>query len=80
MPVTPFEIATGENAAKVVHGMLEADVRSTMAVRPRFDSVDDDGTRLIEWAILDVDGKPKSLVVHLSAGKVIGRSRLPRSP
>ncbi len=79
-PIPPEKVGRGEDAALVVVGMSEANVRVTMKVAPLYDTPQDDGTRLVEYPILDVDGKPKSLVVHLSAGAVIGRVRIPRAP
>lgn len=84
-PVTPTPIpsdrvATGADAALVVVGMSETNVGVTLKIAPLYRTAQDDGTVLAEYPILDVDGKPKSLIVHFKAGVVIGRVRIPRAP
>ena len=78
-PVPADRVSRGEDAALVAIGMSAQNLLATMKVVPMYDASQDDGTRLIEYAIVDVDGKPKSLVVHLNGNLVIGRVRIPRA-
>lgn len=77
--IPPSRVGTGEDAAQVAVGMSATNLFAVMKVVPIYDTEQDDGTRLVEYAIVDVDGKAKSLVVHLSKGVVIGRVRVPRA-
>lgn len=78
-PVPDAQAATWEAVQKVKAGQTRPEVQAILVVLPLYDTPQDDGTILTEWAAVDAGGRPKYLDVHFSAqGIVIGRVLLPR--
>lgn len=78
VPVPPG-VATFAASELVKVGMAMAEARSILAVAPAWDTVQDDGTSIAEYATVGSDGAALYLDVHYLGATVIGRSRIPRA-
>lgn len=82
-PVVPKPVAgvaTYAASTLVVVGMPMAEARVALGVAPAFDTSQDDGTSIAEYATVSDTGATLWLDVHYLGATVIGRSRFPRAP
>lgn len=76
-PVTG--VATWEAVKQVIVGQTRQQVYAILAVAPKFDTAQDDGTEIAEWPSVGPANEPEYLDVHFRNNVVIGRARLPRA-